>query len=111
MKPASCFRDSAGFSNRQKRLQQNRRYAVEIHNGTILERVSCLPTRQADECSTLLSTANPIPPVPPITAILCSISMKKTSLGYFLMKERTFWTKLLSQMPYLSLLLLTLQRN
>ena len=32
MKPASCFRDLASFSNRQKRLQQNRRYAVEIHN-------------------------------------------------------------------------------
>jgi hypothetical protein len=32
MKPPSCFRDLAGFSNRQKRLQQNRRYAVEIHN-------------------------------------------------------------------------------
>src|SRR5260370_31816326 len=42
MKPASCFRDLASFSNRQKRLQQNRRYAVEIHNGTILERVSWL---------------------------------------------------------------------
>jgi len=32
MKPASCFRDLTSFSNRQKRLQQNRRYAVEIHN-------------------------------------------------------------------------------
>jgi hypothetical protein len=32
MKPASCFRDLASFSNRQKRLQQNRRYAVEIQN-------------------------------------------------------------------------------
>jgi hypothetical protein len=32
MKPASCFRDLASFSNRQKRLQQNRRYAVDIHN-------------------------------------------------------------------------------
>jgi hypothetical protein len=32
MKPASCFRDLASFSNRQKRLQQNRRYAVEIHS-------------------------------------------------------------------------------
>jgi hypothetical protein len=42
MKPASCFRDLASFSNRQKRLQQNRRYAVKIHNGTILERVSWL---------------------------------------------------------------------
>ena len=32
MKPARCFRDLASFSNRQKRLQQNRRYAVEIQN-------------------------------------------------------------------------------
>jgi len=32
MKPASGFRDLASVSNRQKRLQQNRRYAVEIHN-------------------------------------------------------------------------------
>src|SRR5260370_39039076 len=32
MKPASCFGDLASFSNRQKRLQQNRRYAVDIHN-------------------------------------------------------------------------------
>jgi hypothetical protein len=32
MKPASCFRDLAGFSNRQKGLQQNRRYTVNIHN-------------------------------------------------------------------------------
>jgi hypothetical protein len=31
MKPASRFRDLAGFSNRQKRLQQNRGYAVDIH--------------------------------------------------------------------------------
>jgi hypothetical protein len=30
--PACCFRDLASFSNRQKRLQQNRRYAVEIQN-------------------------------------------------------------------------------
>src|SRR6266404_3307857 len=32
MKPASCFGDLASFSNRQKRLQQNRRYSVDIHN-------------------------------------------------------------------------------
>src|ERR1700730_12913070 len=32
MKPASCFRDLASIRNRQKRLQQNRRYAVDIHN-------------------------------------------------------------------------------
>jgi hypothetical protein len=31
MKPASRFRDLASFRNRQKRLQQNRRYAVEVH--------------------------------------------------------------------------------
>jgi hypothetical protein len=61
MKPASCFRDLASFRNRQKRLQQNRRYAVEIHDGTVLERISWLSIRQADECSPLLSTANPIP--------------------------------------------------
>jgi hypothetical protein len=54
MKPARCFRDLASFSNRQKRLQQNRRYAVDIHNGKILERVSGYPTRHADECSPLL---------------------------------------------------------
>src|SRR5260370_42345057 len=30
MKPASCFRDLASFSNRQKRLQQNRRYEARI---------------------------------------------------------------------------------
>src|SRR5258708_29944522 len=41
MKPARCFRDLASFRNRQKRLQQNRRYAVDIHN-EILERVSWL---------------------------------------------------------------------
>src|SRR3984893_9683308 len=54
MKPASCFRDLASFSNRQKRLQQNRRYAVEIHNGTILERVSWLshsPSRKLNRIS------------------------------------------------------------
>jgi hypothetical protein len=34
MKPASRFRDLASFRNRQKRLQQNRWYAVEIHNET-----------------------------------------------------------------------------
>jgi hypothetical protein len=54
MKPASCFRDLASFSNRQKRLQQNRRYAVEIHNGTILERVSWLsysPSRRLNRIS------------------------------------------------------------
>jgi hypothetical protein len=54
MKPASCFRDLASVSNRQKRLQQNRRYAVEIHNGTILERVSWLsysPSRKLNRIS------------------------------------------------------------
>jgi hypothetical protein len=54
MKPASCFRDLASFSSRQKRLQQNRRYAVEIHNGTILERVSWLsysPSRKLNRIS------------------------------------------------------------
>ena len=54
MKPASCFRDLASFSHRQKRLQQNRRYAVEIHNGTILERVSWLsysPSRKLNRIS------------------------------------------------------------
>ena len=54
MKPASCFRDLASFRNRQKRLQQNRRYAVEIHNGTILERVSWLsysPSRKLNRIS------------------------------------------------------------
>ena len=54
MKPASCFGDLASFSNRQKRLQQNRRYAVEIHNGTILERVSWLshsPSRKLNRIS------------------------------------------------------------
>ena len=54
MKPASCLRDLASFSNRQKRSQQNRRYAVEIHNGTILERVSWLsysPSRKLNRIS------------------------------------------------------------
>ena len=32
MKPASCFGNLASFSNRQKRLQQTPRYAVDIHN-------------------------------------------------------------------------------
>jgi hypothetical protein len=48
MKPARRFRDLASFSNRQKRLQQNRWYAVEIHKGTILERISWLSIRQAE---------------------------------------------------------------
>ena len=34
MKPASRFRDSAGFRNRQERLQQNGWYAVKIHDNT-----------------------------------------------------------------------------
>ena len=54
MKSVSCFRDLASVSNRQKRLQQNRRYAVEIHNGTILERVSWLsysPSRKLNRIS------------------------------------------------------------
>src|SRR4029077_7385197 len=54
MKSASFFRDLASSSNRQKRLQQNRRYAVEIHNGTILERVSWLsysPSRRLNRIS------------------------------------------------------------
>ena len=87
MKPASCFRDSAGFSNRQKRLQQNRRYAVKIHNGTILETRLLLALLVKPTNVPLLSTANP-PPVPPITAILCSISMKKTRI---LSYERTYF--------------------
>jgi hypothetical protein len=32
MKPASRFGDLASFSNRQKRLQQNRRYTANIHS-------------------------------------------------------------------------------
>ena len=47
----------------------------------------------------MLSTANPIPLVPPITTILCSISMNKTPLrfplGYFLFKERYFLEKII----------------
>jgi hypothetical protein len=54
MKPASCFRDLASFSNRQKRLQQNRRYTVEIHNGTILERIFWCLFAKPSESSTSL---------------------------------------------------------
>src|ERR1700720_2924351 len=43
MKPASCFGDLASFSNRQKRLQQNRRNAVDIHNDDFRTPHSVLP--------------------------------------------------------------------
>src|ERR1700733_4325072 len=66
MKPARCFRDLASFSNRQKRLQQNRRYAVDIHNGKILERLLVI----------LLATRTNV------VLFSCSIGMKKTPLGF-----------------------------
>src|ERR1700730_15400641 len=51
MKPASCFGDLASFSNRQKRLHQNRRYAVDIHNDDFRTRLLVvLLTKPTNDC-------------------------------------------------------------
>src|SRR5271155_1825366 len=113
MKPASCFGDLASFSNRQKRLQQKRRYAVDIHNDDFRTRL--LVVLLAKPTNVVLCSRQQIQ----FRWYLQSLqffaqlenSSQISSLGYFLMKEGFFWTKLLFQLPYLSSQLITLQRN